>query len=941
MIDYANSRGHDYSKLKSIDPLNHVGIEDYISLVLSRKAEKVPQHTVRMRPDEVRTPLDFDDIFKPVSDKELDFVLAIGAPGIGKSTLALQIARKWQITTNYTLAILVRLRKQRHQTANTIDELYPEGTPDNIKGCIEGVQGKGVLWILDGFDELPSERQHNTVESVYHRLCQKEFLSMSTILITSRHSAATTLQKAYLKDHETSKQIEIVGFNSTQVEQYARQAFMSTQEPEKLLANFKSYCLNNPVISALMDVPLNTAIITFVFKLNFKDSNPLPYTLTRLYSSLVCNLLRRHQLKVYGEDHIPITLMTKEDIQKLPSENRIREQFNQLTELAYNGILKDQYVFTDVNNDLSLMSNISSIHDSGKTVYSYNFLHTTLQEYLAAVYVSQRSNLIETVVHKEVIVTFIFGISSQMEAIDNITLSIAYTYTMSLQLRLLYEYPNFGHFNPYEQFHVDRVYYELEYDYYIAGYLIAHHNITIPYVVLDNSYKIDILLKGLNSKCHSGSVATGMGKPQNLVIRCNQIDYNSDYHNDLSSLRRLLRSNMFEKEGIISHHSCDRLIDSISSIIIDDFERVGTVFQCELGKEIIAEKVYSNIIMFGNSSSEVFKQVVCHKNLKELFGFSSIMFEKEGIISHHSCDRLIDSNSSIIIDDFERVGTVFECEPGKEINIQKIKEYSNVMVINSSNEEVEQVVCHKNLKELFGFSSIKNLKIDQFSFRSLSFSILDTITHNKNIKQLLIEECYLSIEFLQAVFSSYNVIEYLDIYLFKESYYSYGEFVSTLFSKSSLSYLGIPSTFIKYDSDFMNLLLNKNLQTLTIYHHSSSLSSRLPPFTKDIRPQKYRHLKLLHIVVKLDVTYSKLKEYLNHLLEYISDYVGPKCTISLVVERFSNTPILEDLIELVKAAKANTCSVSLQLDNLLYRQLPYEYQLNYTTRKWRSPYFFE
>ena len=175
-----------------------------------------------------------------------------------------------------------------------------------------------------------------------------------------------------------------------------------------------------------------------------------------------------------------------------------------------------------MSNGLHLMNKISSLHTSLGTEYSYNFLHTTLQEYMAAVYVSQRSELIKTVMHKEVIVTFIFGISSQMETVDNTALSNNYDYRW--RLRLLYEYPQFDHLNPYHSqlSRIDRIYYRLPYDYYIAGYLIAHYKINIDCISFTSNTHRDISLftNGLNSECHSGTVAVGIGKIHELFVMC-------------------------------------------------------------------------------------------------------------------------------------------------------------------------------------------------------------------------------------------------------------------------------------------------------------------------------------------------------------------------------------------------------------------------------------
>ena len=182
VTEHAKSLTDSYKNLKPVDDvLNYVRTQYYISLVIVKRqsvtrtdADKRTLATLNGGPDEImkkKGHLDLIDLFKPVSDERLDFILVNGAPGIGKSTLALEIARTWPSLTNYSIAILVRFREPRYQNSTTFYDLYPERTPDKVKRCIESVQGEGVLWILDGFDELPLEKQD---QSIYKQLFEKK-----------------------------------------------------------------------------------------------------------------------------------------------------------------------------------------------------------------------------------------------------------------------------------------------------------------------------------------------------------------------------------------------------------------------------------------------------------------------------------------------------------------------------------------------------------------------------------------------------------------------------------------------------------------------------------------------------------------------------------------------------------------------------------------------
>ena len=114
-------------------------------------------------------------------------------------------------------------------------------------------QGSGILFILDGFDELPKSLQR---ESYLLDLIDGDVLPESTVLITSRPSATGELLQ---NSQPVQKHVEILGFTEESIEDYASSVFSS--EPERL-EKFKTYIsASNPAINSLMYVPLNAAII--------------------------------------------------------------------------------------------------------------------------------------------------------------------------------------------------------------------------------------------------------------------------------------------------------------------------------------------------------------------------------------------------------------------------------------------------------------------------------------------------------------------------------------------------------------------------------------------------------------------------------------------------------------------------------------------------------
>ena len=116
-----------------------------------------------------------------------------GAPGIGKSTLAWEICRKWEELSSmkkYSLVVLLRLREEEVQKITSVSQLFYFSDNPSLADEVVRNQGSGILFILDGFDELPLKLQEI---SFLLELIQGRVLPESKILVTSRPSATARL----------------------------------------------------------------------------------------------------------------------------------------------------------------------------------------------------------------------------------------------------------------------------------------------------------------------------------------------------------------------------------------------------------------------------------------------------------------------------------------------------------------------------------------------------------------------------------------------------------------------------------------------------------------------------------------------------------------------------------------------------------------------------
>ena len=227
-------------------------------------------------------------------------------------------------------------------------------------------QGNGVLFILDGFDELPRALQK---KSFLLSLIRGTVLPASTVLVTSRPTATAELLTS-------CRRIEILGFTQESVNTYALIIFT---EPEKL-EKFKAFisASNNPAINSLMYVPLNAAIIVLIYQ-DCNSDNLLPRTLTELYTQLCLTILNRSR---FLDDQLPVQKF--EDL-----STDLHQQFLLLSKMAFEGIKNNKLIFHSDSMPPSItqwhfgfLNAVSALYGGSRV--SYNFLHLTLQEFFAA-----------------------------------------------------------------------------------------------------------------------------------------------------------------------------------------------------------------------------------------------------------------------------------------------------------------------------------------------------------------------------------------------------------------------------------------------------------------------------------------------------------------------------------------------------------------------------
>ena len=386
-------------KLPLYDKWPQVKSKKFVNLALitreditKREAEQFMEATIHGNIDDIKKSkraMDIGQIAQLPDGSQPKCILVEGAPGMGKSTLAWKLCRKWgkgKFLLQYRLVVLLRLRDRSVRAAKDIADLFRYHDHQIQQTAVEEIQragGKGILLLFEGYDELPDKLR--TEDSVFLDVITGKELPEATVLITSRPWASESLHWQF-KSH-ISQHIEVLGFSKANIESYLESI---TANDPSLLAGLKKYISCYPHINSLMYIPLNSAIVVEVYRNSMKDETLVPKTMTELYSSLVRSLLLRHLL-----EH-PVHRKKKRwsvcSFSDLPQD--VYQQLCELGRIAYEGILhQQQVIFSDLPEDfetLGLMHCYPELYVDEGAAVSYNFLHLTLQEYLAAFHLSQQ-----------------------------------------------------------------------------------------------------------------------------------------------------------------------------------------------------------------------------------------------------------------------------------------------------------------------------------------------------------------------------------------------------------------------------------------------------------------------------------------------------------------------------------------------------------------------
>ena len=328
------------------------------------------------------------DLNNSPETKPPKFILIEGAPGIGKTVLAKKIAYLWakkELLVDVKILFLLFLRDPKLQSVTTLEELIQYVSckcldEEQAKSCLKQIRKLQVCIVMDGFDEYPMELRRN---SFIAGLIKGKVFHKCIVVLTSRPTAT-------IKMHgKADRRVEILGFTHEERDKYISE---SLDSPDR--KRIQDYLTRQPIINSLVYVPLHLAILLYLFKFQSK----LPETLTEMNESFILHTIYRSLFKNELTSAGPVTV-----IKDLPKN--VLDIIKGLSKLAFIGLQSNRLVFShneikaycpEIKNSIrgafngfGLLQVVEYLPKIGAGPnFSFNFLHFTMQEFLAALHVS-------------------------------------------------------------------------------------------------------------------------------------------------------------------------------------------------------------------------------------------------------------------------------------------------------------------------------------------------------------------------------------------------------------------------------------------------------------------------------------------------------------------------------------------------------------------------
>ncbi|KAL4009684.1 hypothetical protein ACER0C_003536 [Sarotherodon galilaeus] len=384
--------------------LNRIYTELYITEGQSEEVHT--QHEVRQLETASKVdalhdaPIRCQDIFKAFPDQQrpIRVVLTNGVAGVGKTFSVQKFTLDWAEgleNQHVSVVVLLSFRELNliRDEQYSLLELLHVFHPTLQKVTAEKLAVSQLLFIFDGLDEsrlsldftnrklLSDVTQKSSVSQLLTNLIQGKLLPSALVWITSRPAAANQIPPTCV-----DRLTEVRGFTDAQKEEYFRRRFSDEERSSRIISHMKT----SRSLHIMCSIPVFCWITATVLEhmLTTEQRGELPKTLTDMYSHFLLVQTKRKKNK-YHEGH-------ETSPQELTEADR--EVLLKLGRLAFEHLEKGNIMFYQEDleqcgldvTEASVYSGVcTEIFKRECVIFQkpvYCFVHLSIQEFLAAVY---------------------------------------------------------------------------------------------------------------------------------------------------------------------------------------------------------------------------------------------------------------------------------------------------------------------------------------------------------------------------------------------------------------------------------------------------------------------------------------------------------------------------------------------------------------------------